>query len=73
MKKIAIAGPIPRDYIITHQGDLIQKCGGGTVTHWERCEHKEKHSKFSNRFKKRMKSFQRVICNDFYTSLSTTT
>jgi len=28
MKKIAVVGPIPRDYIITHQGDLIQKWGG---------------------------------------------
>lgn len=31
MKKIAIVGPIPRDHIITHQGDLIQKWG--CVTH----------------------------------------
>lgn len=28
MKKIAVIGPIPRDYIITHQSDLIQKWGG---------------------------------------------
>ena len=27
MKKIAIIGPIPRDHIVTHQGDLIQKWG----------------------------------------------
>lgn len=27
MKKIAIVGPIPRDHIVTHQGDLIQKWG----------------------------------------------
>lgn len=26
-KKIAIVGPIPRDHIVTHQGDLIQKWG----------------------------------------------
>jgi hypothetical protein len=31
MKRIAIVGPIPRDHIITHQGDLIQKWG--CVTH----------------------------------------
>jgi adenosine kinase len=31
MKKIAIVGPIPRDHIITHQGELIQKWG--CVTH----------------------------------------
>src|SRR5580765_1431923 len=31
MKKIAILGPIPRDHIVTHQGDLIQKWG--CVTH----------------------------------------
>ena len=31
MKRIAIAGPIPRDHIVTHQGDLIQKWG--CVTH----------------------------------------
>ncbi|HEU5289418.1 MAG TPA: carbohydrate kinase family protein [Cyclobacteriaceae bacterium] len=31
MKKIAIIGPIPRDHIVTHQGDLIQKWG--CVTH----------------------------------------
>lgn len=31
MKKIAVVGPIPRDHIITHQGDLIQKWG--CVTH----------------------------------------
>lgn len=31
MKRIAILGPIPRDRIITHQGDLIQKWG--CVTH----------------------------------------
>jgi adenosine kinase len=31
MKKIAIVGPIPRDHIVTHQGDLIQKWG--CVTH----------------------------------------
>lgn len=30
-KKIAIVGPIPRDHIVTHQGDLIQKWG--CVTH----------------------------------------
>lgn len=27
MKKISIVGPIPRDHIVTHQGDLIQKWG----------------------------------------------
>ena len=27
MKKIAIVGPIPRDHIVTHNGDLIQKWG----------------------------------------------
>ena len=27
MKKIAIIGPIPRDHIVTHTGDLIQKWG----------------------------------------------
>ncbi len=27
MKKIAITGPIPRDHIVTHTGDLIQKWG----------------------------------------------
>ncbi|MBK5278220.1 MAG: carbohydrate kinase family protein [Bacteroidia bacterium] len=27
MKRIAILGPIPRDHIVTHQGDLIQKWG----------------------------------------------
>jgi sugar/nucleoside kinase (ribokinase family) len=27
MKKIAVIGPIPRDHIVTHQGDLIQKWG----------------------------------------------
>lgn len=27
MKKIAIVGPIPRDHIVTHSGDLIQKWG----------------------------------------------
>jgi hypothetical protein len=26
-KKIAVIGPIPRDHIVTHQGDLIQKWG----------------------------------------------
>jgi len=31
MKKIAVLGPIPRDHIVTHQGDLIQKWG--CVTH----------------------------------------
>src|SRR6188768_993195 len=31
MKQIAIIGPIPRDHIVTHQGDLIQKWG--CVTH----------------------------------------
>lgn len=31
MKKIAIVGPIPRDHIVTHQGQLIQKWG--CVTH----------------------------------------
>jgi adenosine kinase len=30
-KRIAILGPIPRDHIVTHQGDLIQKWG--CVTH----------------------------------------
>jgi adenosine kinase len=30
-KKIAILGPIPRDHIVTHQGELIQKWG--CVTH----------------------------------------
>jgi sugar/nucleoside kinase (ribokinase family) len=30
-KRIAIMGPIPRDHIVTHQGDLIQKWG--CVTH----------------------------------------
>ena len=30
-KKIAVIGPIPRDHIVTHQGDLIQKWG--CVTH----------------------------------------
>jgi sugar/nucleoside kinase (ribokinase family) len=30
-KKIAVVGPIPRDHIVTHQGDLIQKWG--CVTH----------------------------------------
>ena len=30
-KKIAIIGPIPRDHIVTHQGELIQKWG--CVTH----------------------------------------
>jgi sugar/nucleoside kinase (ribokinase family) len=30
-KKIAVLGPIPRDHIVTHQGDLIQKWG--CVTH----------------------------------------
>jgi hypothetical protein len=30
-KRIAIVGPIPRDHIVTHQGDLIQKWG--CVTH----------------------------------------
>jgi pfkB family carbohydrate kinase len=30
-KKIAIVGPIPRDHIVTHQGELIQKWG--CVTH----------------------------------------
>jgi sugar/nucleoside kinase (ribokinase family) len=27
MKRIAVVGPIPRDHIVTHQGDLIQKWG----------------------------------------------
>lgn len=27
MKRIAILGPIPRDHIVTHQGELIQKWG----------------------------------------------
>jgi sugar/nucleoside kinase (ribokinase family) len=31
MKRIAILGPIPRDHIVTHHGDLIQKWG--CVTH----------------------------------------
>jgi sugar/nucleoside kinase (ribokinase family) len=31
MRRIAILGPIPRDHIVTHQGDLIQKWG--CVTH----------------------------------------
>lgn len=31
MERIAIIGPIPRDHIVTHQGDLIQKWG--CVTH----------------------------------------
>src|SRR5260221_5185179 len=31
MKRIAIIGPIPRDHIVTHNGDLIQKWG--CVTH----------------------------------------
>jgi hypothetical protein len=31
MKKIAVVGPIPRDHIVTHTGDLIQKWG--CVTH----------------------------------------
>src|SRR5688500_7771344 len=31
MKRIAVVGPIPRDHIMTHQGDLIQKWG--CVTH----------------------------------------
>ncbi len=31
MKRIAIVGPIPRDHIITHNGELIQKWG--CVTH----------------------------------------
>jgi sugar/nucleoside kinase (ribokinase family) len=31
MKRIAIVGPIPRDHIVTHSGDLIQKWG--CVTH----------------------------------------
>ncbi len=31
MKRIAILGPIPRDHIVTHQGELIQKWG--CVTH----------------------------------------
>jgi len=31
MKKIAVIGPIPRDHIVTHNGDLIQKWG--CVTH----------------------------------------
>ncbi len=31
MKRIAVIGPIPRDHIVTHTGDLIQKWG--CVTH----------------------------------------
>lgn len=31
MKQIAILGPVPRDHIVTHNGDLIQKWG--CVTH----------------------------------------
>jgi sugar/nucleoside kinase (ribokinase family) len=31
MKRIAVVGPIPRDHIVTHNGDLIQKWG--CVTH----------------------------------------
>lgn len=31
MKRIAVLGPIPRDHIVTHTGDLIQKWG--CVTH----------------------------------------
>jgi sugar/nucleoside kinase (ribokinase family) len=31
MKQIAIIGPVPRDHIVTHNGDLIQKWG--CVTH----------------------------------------
>lgn len=31
MKRIAIVGPIPRDHIVTHKGELIQKWG--CVTH----------------------------------------
>lgn len=31
MKRIAVLGPIPRDHIVTHQGDLIQKWG--CITH----------------------------------------
>ncbi len=31
MKRIAVLGPIPRDHIVTHQGELIQKWG--CVTH----------------------------------------
>ena len=31
MKKIAVIGPVPRDHIVTHQGDLIQKWG--CITH----------------------------------------
>lgn len=31
MKRIAVVGPIPRDHIVTHQGELIQKWG--CVTH----------------------------------------
>jgi hypothetical protein len=31
MKKIAVIGPIPRDHIVTHHGDLIQKWG--CITH----------------------------------------
>lgn len=31
MKKIAVIGPIPRDHIVTHKGDLIQKWG--CITH----------------------------------------
>lgn len=31
-KKIAVLGPIPRDYIITHHGEVIQKYGCATHT-----------------------------------------
>ena len=31
MKRIAVVGPSPRDHIVTHTGDLIQKWG--CVTH----------------------------------------
>lgn len=31
MKRIAVLGPIPRDHIVTHNGDLIQKWG--CITH----------------------------------------
>lgn len=31
MKRIAVIGPIPRDHIVTHNGDLIQKWG--CITH----------------------------------------
>jgi adenosine kinase len=31
MKRIAVVGPIPRDHIVTHNGDLIQKWG--CITH----------------------------------------